>query len=153
MKISDKNLQIKRLNKQDCILFQKLIFLFQEVFEENNKKISESHYLKQLLEKSDFIVLVAVQENEVVGGLTAYELPGYYSDSSEIFIYDIAVKPEFQRMGIGKRLITELKIFCKANGINEIFVAADEADKHAIDFYKSAGGEGVKVRHFNYKIN
>ncbi|MEO6454321.1 MAG: GNAT family N-acetyltransferase [Ginsengibacter sp.] len=145
--------QVKRLGKHDAKIFHKLIRLFQEVFEEKAFLNVGESYLARLLEKNDFIVYVIISGSEIVGGLTAYELATYYSEDSEIFIYDIAIKVEFQRQGLGKHLISSLKKHCAQKGIKEMFVAADEEDEHAIDFYHSTGGDAAKVIHFNYSLN
>jgi aminoglycoside 3-N-acetyltransferase I len=146
------SIEIKHLTKEDLSKFTVLINLFNTVFEEESKIGSEANSLR-LLNSKYFIALVALAENEVVGGLTAYELPMYYSNSSEIFLYDLAVKPEYQRMGIGKRLLQNLKEYCLENGIKEFFVMAHEEDENAIEFYRATGGRGEKVVNFLYKAS
>jgi len=143
-------IEIKHLTKEDLSKFTSLINLFNMVFEEESKIGSEANSLK-LLNSKYFIALVALTENKVVGGLTAYELPMYYSNSSEIFLYDLAVKPEYQRMGIGKGLLQSLKEYCLKNGIKEFFVMAHEEDEHAIEFYRATGGRGERVVNFLYE--
>ena len=106
----------------------------------------------KLLSNTNFIAIAAFRENEIVGGLTAYELSMYYSDNSEIFLYDLAVKPEYQRMGIGKRLIHHLREYCVKNGIDEFFVLAHAEDEHAVEFYRSTGGKSEKVVNFLYNV-
>jgi aminoglycoside 3-N-acetyltransferase I len=96
------------------------------------------------------LYVVRTVEDEVMGGLTACGLPMYYSNRSEIFLYDLAVKPEYQRMGFGKGLIQSLKEYCIKNGIKEFFVMAHEEDEHAIEFYRATGGRGEKVINFVY---
>jgi aminoglycoside 3-N-acetyltransferase I len=151
MKPEISSFQIKHLTKEHLADFQSLVNLFNMVFEEESKIGSETHLLK-LLSNKDFIALAALTENEVVGGLTAYELHMYYSDSSEIFLYDLAVKPEYQRMGIGKGLIQSLKAHCRKQGIKEFFVMAHEEDEHAIEFYRATGGKSENVVNFLYEI-
>src|SRR4026209_1719560 len=143
------SIEIKRLTKEDLSDFTSLINLFNLVFEEESKIGSEANSLR-LLNNDGFIAIVAIAENEVVGGLTAYELPMYYSDSSEIFLYDLAVKPEYQRKGIGKGLIQSLKAHCLQQGIKVFFVMAHEEDEHAIEFYRSTGGKSENVVNFLY---
>ena len=150
MNPSPKPFEVRRLTKEDISTFNSLIDLFNLVFEEEPKIRNEAHLLN-LLGSNNFIAIVAVSENKVVGGLTAYELPMVYSDSSEIFIYDLAVKAEYQRMGIGKRLIQSLKEYCAKNEINEFFVLAHEEDEHAIEFYRATGGKSEKVVNFLYE--
>ena len=143
-------IEIKQLTKQDLSEFTSLVDLFNTVFEEESKIGSKANLLKLLNNKS-FIALVALAENKVVGGLTAYELPMYYSDSSEIFLYDLVVKPDHQRMGIGKGLLQRLKEYCTENGVKEFFVMAHEEDEHAIEFYHATGGKAEKVVNFLYE--
>ncbi len=150
MKSNAKTFEIKHLTNKDWATFNLLINLFNTVFEEEPKTGSEANSLR-LLNNNHFIAIVALAENEVLGGLTAYELPMYYSDSSEVFLYDLAVKPEHQRLGIGKGLIQSLKEHCIKNGIKEFFVMAHEEDEHAIEFYRSTGGKSEKVVNFLYE--
>jgi len=148
----DKQIQLKRLGKKDVLLFENLNKLFYEVFEMGKYKPVEKAYLQKLLNNTHFIAFVAIYNGEVIGGLTAFELPMYYAQYSEVLIYDMAVQTDFQRKGVGKKLIKSLKEYCKKNGIKEFFVPANEEDKHALAFYKSTGGKAEKVVHFNYNF-
>ena len=76
--------------------------------------------------RDDFFVFVAVADNKVVGGLTAYTLQQYYSVSPLVFIYDIAIRTDAQRQGVGKRLISHLTNYCKDNNFEEMFVLVSE---------------------------
>ena len=148
-----KEITIKRLGKKDVLTFKELIGLFNQVFEIKKHKSAKKTYLQKVLKESSFISIVAMCDNEVVGGLTAYELPMYYAKYSEVLIYDMAVLSEFQRKGIGKKLISALKKYCRKKGIQYIFVPANEEDAHALAFYTSTGGKPEKVVHFNYNAN
>ena len=72
------------------------------------------------------------------------------AQSSEIFIYDIAVRSDHQRKGIGRRLIEELRAQADAIGIQDMFVPADAEDLHALDFYRALGGEAAPVTIFTF---
>jgi len=151
MKLNTKAFEIKRLTKEDLSTFNLLINMFSMVFEEGESDVRNDANSLRLLGNNNFIAIAAISENEVVAGLTAYELPMYYSEYSEIFLYDLAVKPEYQRIGIGKRLLQSIKEYCIKNGIKEFFVLAHEQDEHAIEFYRSTGGKSEKVVNFLYK--
>ncbi len=151
MKTRTKEL-FKRLGTGDIQHFKELILVFQGVFGMENPEWPNEHYLQSLLNRSDFIAYVVICKNKVVGGMTAYELPLYYSEYSEIFIYDIGIKAENRRKGLGTKLISALKEYCKENGIKEFFVPVNEEDIHALDFYRSSGGKAEKVVHFNYDL-
>jgi aminoglycoside 3-N-acetyltransferase I len=145
--------QIKRLSMNDMLTFQNLVIFFREVFEMSKTMNADQTNLKRLLEKDDFIAIAILHEGDIVGGLTAYELPMYYSDRSEIFVYDVAIKAEFQRRGLGKKLISALKEHCIKNGIEEFFVQAHEEDEYALEFYGTTGGRAERIVQFIYSMN
>lgn len=151
MKFNLEELEIKRLKGGDIAIAQQLFLFLQQVFEVEKPIVANGSYIRRLLENTSFICLAVIYNNEVVGGLTAYELPMYDTDSTELFIYDIAVKPNFQRIGLGKKLLTAISAHCKENGIKEMFVDAAEADHDALDFYRSMNGKEVKVIQFTFK--
>ena len=153
MKQNIRSFEIKRLDESDLQLFKSLVDLFNLVFEEDPSNLGNDAILSGLLGNPCFIALVALAENEVAGGLTAYELPLYYAGHSEVFLYDLAVKPDYQRMGIAKELIQNLKAECLERGAREFFVLAHEEDEHAIEFYRATGGKGERVVNFLYETS
>lgn len=146
-------IQIIKLTDKDLDKFMELIRLFEEVFEMENFSMPRPDYLQQQLTKSGFFVFVAMLNNKVAGGLTAYTLHQYYSTSPIVYIYDLAVKPSFQRQGIGKLLISVINAYCKELGMEEVFLEATQADNHAINFYRSTGAREDQVVHFYYPLN
>jgi aminoglycoside 3-N-acetyltransferase I len=153
MKQNTKTFEIKQLDESDLPLFKSLVDLFNLVFEEDPSNRGSDAHLSGLLGNRQFMALVALAENEVAGGLTAYELPLYYAGHAEVFLYDMAVKPEYQRMGIGKELIRRLKAECREKGAKEFFVLAHEEDEHAIEFYRTTGGKSERVVNFLYETS
>lgn len=145
-------IEIKKLSENDLNIFIDTLRLFEDVFEMKNFILPHSNYLEQLLSKKDFIVFVALKENQVVGALTSYILQQYYSQQPLAYIFDLAVKKEEQRKGIGKALMENHSAYCKQIGVEEIMVQADEPDAHALEFYRSTGGIPEKVVHFNYPL-
>ena len=149
--MNSKTFDIRKLASQDLAEFRSLIDLFNRVFEVEQPVFASDSHLQRLLSSRAFIALAAFFENEVVGGLTAYELPMYQTDSSEILVYDLAIQPDYQRSGIGKQLLQHLKEYCNTSGIQTFFVLAHEEDEHAIEFYRATGGEGERVLNFVYE--
>ena len=92
-------------------------------------------------------------DGDVVGGLTAHTLPLTSGEQSEVFIYDIAVAPAHQRKGIGRGLVEELRRLAASAGVGEVFVAADNDDAHALDFYRALGGTPAPVTIFTFPRN
>lgn len=146
------DITIKKLGEHDINQFSKLIRLFEDVFEMENFSMPPQKHLQALLKNDSFFVFVALANNLVIGGLTSYTLQQYYSESPLVYIYDLAVKRELQRQGIGKKLISAITNYCKEAGMEEVFVQADEADDYALDFYRSTGAAEEKVVHFYYPL-
>jgi aminoglycoside 3-N-acetyltransferase I len=123
-----------------------------DVFDEDldgRERLSDD-YLDQLLRQNSSWALAAFVGSEIVGGLTAHTLPMTRSASSELLIYDLTVRRENQRQGVGRRLIRELRDRAVAVGIRDVFVPADNEDSHALDFYRALGALESPVTHFTF---
>jgi aminoglycoside 3-N-acetyltransferase I len=121
-----------------------------EVFEEPGEPLSDA-YLDRLLARVDFWAIAAFDEpGDIIGGITAHTLPMTRSETSEIFIYDVAVRADRQRQGIGRRLLQALRAAAGAAGVDDLFVAADNEDAHALDFYRALGGAAAPVTMFTF---
>lgn len=142
-------MQVQRLRPGDRELVRAMLALLAEVFEEDVDALSDD-YVDRLLGRDDFWAIAAIAGDKVVGGLTAHSLPMTRSASAEIMIYDLAVHPSYQRQGVGRRLITELQVQAAAIGVHELFVAADNDDLHALDFYRALGGTPAPVTIFSF---
>src|SRR5215213_7957104 len=94
---------IKQLAASDVELLKELLRVFGEAFEDVETyqgAVPTDHYLESILAKPDFIALVACRNDEVVGGLAAYELHKFEQDRREIYIYDLAVAETHRRQGV-----------------------------------------------------
>lgn len=132
--------------------FHGLLEVFREVFDWEEPDFPYSSYLANLLGNPHFLVLVAKAENQIVGGLTAYVLPGYQAKKSSIFIYDLGVATNFQRQGIGKSLIDKLLDYAKNHQIQDVFVDTElEDNEYALAFYQKTGFDSqAKVVQYTY---
>ncbi len=120
-----------------------------EVFEEAGQPLSDG-YLDRLLAREEFWALAALDGEQIVGGVTAHVLPMTSTETSELFIYDVAVRRDRQRSGVGRRLIADLRDRAAAAGIEALFVPADNDDTHALDFYRALGGVASPVTLFTF---
>ena len=68
-----------------------LLAVFGQAFDELDTYTSAqpgTTYLRKLLGGDHFIALAAIEDDAVIGGLAAYELPKFEQARSEIYIYD-----------------------------------------------------------------
>ena len=72
------------------------------------------------------------------------------SRSSEMFIYDLAVRTDRRRRGVGRALIARLREEASEAGIDTVFVPADDEDQEPIEFYRAVGGVPSAVTFFTF---
>jgi len=146
-------MQIEHLGPADLPALYALIALFGEAFEDPETYGSPppAAYLARLLVKPHVIVLAAFAEDQVIGGLIAYELEKLEQARSELYIYDLAVAEPQRRQGIATALIGQLKSIAAERGAFVIYVQADYADPPAIALYEKLGTR-EEVLHFDIDI-
>lgn len=142
---------IKLLDSDDVALMESLLTVFGDAFgepETYGSKRPSASYLARLLANDAFLVLVALVDGKVVGGLAAYELRKFEQERAEIYIYDLAVAEPHRRQGIATALIRELQRIGARRGAYVIFVQADHGDDPAIALYSKIGTR-EDVLHFD----
>ncbi|NEO87458.1 MAG: AAC(3)-I family aminoglycoside N-acetyltransferase [Spirulina sp. SIO3F2] len=149
-------LEIRHLTSNDVPLMEALLITFGTAFNEVETYTGNcpSHsYLQRLLSSNMFIALAALKNDEVVGGIAAYELMKFEQERSEIYIYDLAVAAEHRREGIATALIEKLQDIAAERGAYVIFVQADMGveDRPAIALYTKLG-KREDVLHFDIKV-
>jgi len=144
----------RHLSAHDLPIMKGLLATFGEAFGEGDTyqgAVPSDDYLGRLLGKPHFIALAALDGEEVVGGLAAYELEKFERARSEIYIYDLAVRESHRRRGVATALIRALQQLAKDRGAYVIFVQADQGDEPAIALYESLGTR-QDVHHFDIPV-
>ena len=144
----------KQLSPADVAVMKGLLAMFGEAFEDvatYQDAVPDDGYLRRLLEKPHFIALAALDGDEVIGGIAAYELEKFERARSEIYIYDLAVRDTHRRQGVATALIRTLQRIAAERGAYVIFVQADRGDDPAIRLYQSLGTR-EDVHHFDIPV-
>jgi aminoglycoside 3-N-acetyltransferase I len=142
----------RRLAAGDREAARKMFAVMAAVFAEECEQLSDA-YLDRLLNRADFWAIAAFLGDDVIGGVTAHTLPMTRTESSEVFVYDIAVREDQRRRGIGRRLMVALRNATADSGIQHVFVPADNDDVHALDFYRALGGAPSTVTFFSFSAD
>jgi aminoglycoside 3-N-acetyltransferase I len=145
---------IRELTGDDIGLFRKLLAVMGQAFNELDTYTGaqpSTAYLRKMLGGDHFIALAALEDDAVIGGLAAYELPKFEQARSEIYIYDLAVAFDRRRQGVATSLIERLRAIAKARGAYVIFVQADPPDLPAVAFYTKLGVR-ENVLHFDIPV-
>jgi aminoglycoside 3-N-acetyltransferase I len=145
---------IRRLTVHDIRHLRALTALFGRAFaaiETYGAHPPSDAYIRKLLNKKHVIVLVALADDTVVGGLVAYELDKFERERREIYIYDLAIEATHRRQGIASALIDRLGEIAAQREAWVIYVQADYGDVPAIRLYEKLGVR-EDVMHFDIGV-
>lgn len=145
------NFTIKKLVPADWATAKQFLIWNRE--DDSEKAIPGDDYLARLLAQETFHLLVALNGERIVGGLTAYELPMYQTESVEMFLYEIGVDEACQREGIASGLIAELKKICREKGIQTLFVGTEKQNQPAKKLYEKTGATLEEIAWYTYHLS
>lgn len=129
--------KVEILVADDLESYLQLNSVFETVFGTTRKEGPDLEHARFILRGENFIVIVAQVDGKIVGGLTIFMIDQYVVDHASAFVHDIAVLEEYQRKGIGKKLMDFTISYCRQFNFKDVFVMANKADQHAIEFYRS----------------
>lgn len=148
------DISIRKIGAADIEEVRGLLRVFALAFDDEETYCAhqpDARYFQDLISSDSFIGVVALHNNEVVGGLAAYELKKFEQARSEIYIYDLAVAEAYRRRGIATKLIEELQREAARRGAYVIYVQADYGDEPAVALYTKLGTR-EDVMHFDIAV-
>jgi ribosomal-protein-alanine N-acetyltransferase len=101
---------------------------------------SRDGYLSEL-DRTDSIALVALSEPVVLGFIV-----GRVVADTEAEVYNIGVRVNSRKQGIGRKLLDSFANNCRNHNIHSIWLEVRESNSTAIWFYEAAGFTQVSVR-------
>lgn len=140
----------RRLGADDVRLAAQTFAMMGVVFGDEPRPAPSERYLADLLARPDLWAYAALVDGQPVGGLTAFLLPLTRVEAAELFVYDVAVREDWQRRGVGRALLEQVRADGAAAGVPELWVPADDEDTHALEFYRRTGGSPQAVTIFTY---
>ena len=148
------DVKLQRLGAADLPVMRGLNAVFAEAFADRETYLADrpdDGWLARTLAKDHVIVLAALCDDEVVGGLVAYELDKLERARREVYIYDLAVAEPHRRRGIATALIRRTQEVAAERGAWVIYVQADLEDDPAIALYQKLGVR-EDVLHFDIPV-
>ncbi|MES2389197.1 MAG: GNAT family N-acetyltransferase [Bacteroidota bacterium] len=115
--------------------------------------IPTTTYMENLLQKDDFHIIVAYSGEQIIGGVTGYEMEMYMQETRELFLYEIGVHEGFRQRGIAKTLIGMLKDICMKRGVSAMYVGTWEGNEAAERLYAGSGGKRELIPWFTFDFN
>lgn len=151
--MSQSAFEIRRLEPRDIAALRGLNAMFGAAFSDEatySQPLTDS-YLLDLLARDSIHVVAAVEQEQVIGGLVAYEFDKFERMQREIYIYDLAVAEHHRRRGVATALIEALQTIAARRSAWVIFVQADYGDDPAIALYEKIGVR-EEVLHFDIPV-
>ncbi|MBN9392552.1 MAG: GNAT family N-acetyltransferase [Chloroflexi bacterium] len=110
---------------------------------------------EKFLANPDNALFLAFVGERVAGFLTGYRLQRLDKNRAEVLLYEIEVREEFRRQGIGKKLIGALNAWAAETGAFQTWVLTYSDNTAAMALYKSMDGEEDPpgTRMFTYYID
>jgi [ribosomal protein S18]-alanine N-acetyltransferase len=107
-------------------------------------------YLDEL-RRNDSHLTVAQIDERLAGFLAARRVPGPRDGAFDMELYNIGVRPEHQRAGVGQILMHDLIAFSWRNSVSDIWLEVRRKNSAAIAFYLSFGFAESGIRRGFYQ--
>ena len=144
---------VRAAKKDEC---WKLQILNDEVFIDNAKYDSDlildwatsdkgKKYFKKILLDKSALVLLAQENDKLIGYLTGRQKNLGYRKSKCIEIENMGVTSKYRSKGVGSRLINECISWAKKQGYKKVYVNSYFKNIQAISFYKRNGFNEIDI--------
>jgi ribosomal protein S18 acetylase RimI-like enzyme len=101
--------------------------------------------LKALLASGDSVILVADEEGQVQGMVTAQLVVSTAEGGLSALVEDLVVAPGSRGSGLGRRLLSEAASWAARNKATRLQLLADEENTQALDFYRDLGWRRTRM--------
>jgi ribosomal protein S18 acetylase RimI-like enzyme len=109
--------------------------------------------IKELIFHKDNQMKVFVAENSgntVCGYALVYKKFSTFKATTNYYIEDLFVFPEYRNSGIGKKLFNYVKDYAQMQGAGKVEWYVNNANQGAIDFYKKIGAKVLDYKSIYY---
>ena len=145
--MNDQDIRIEEASLSDM---DALVGLLKQLFSiEKDFLFNESlqrRGLALMLEKDrSSCILVAKTGQKVVGMVSLQKLVSTAEGGLVGLIEDMVVNNDYHGQGIGKRLLTSIEMWAKAQGLMRLQLLTDKDNKHALGFYEKMNWRATQL--------
>lgn len=129
-------MKIRKAKKEDL---KKVAEIFKAEYSKPpyNGKWNKKNSLKAINEHFKKYKIYVIELSEKIIAFTVIEIITSFGEKT-CFINEIVVSSEFQRKGLGKKIMIFIESYCKKNNIKKVKLSTNRK-AHAFDFYKKLG--------------
>ena len=135
------NFIIKEATVEDSEKIGEVFDLYRQFYKKNPDKIISIEYIKQRLTNKESTIFFVEEDNVCIGIVQLYVTFDSLELSKKIILYDLFVRSEYRKKGIGAMLMDASKDFAENNGITGIELSTAISNGTAQRLYESLGYE------------
>ena len=135
------NFIIKEATVEDSEKIGEVFDLYRQFYKKDPDKIISIEYIKQRLTNKESTIFFVEEDNVCIGIVQLYVTFDSLELSKKIILYDLFVRPEYRKKGIGAMLMDASKDFAENNDITGIELSTAISNGTAQRLYESLGYE------------
>ena len=135
------NFIIKEATVEDSEKIGEVFDLYRQFYKKDPDKIISIEYIKQRLTNKESTIFFVEEDNVCIGIVQLYVTFDSLELSKKIILYDLFVRSEYRKKGIGAMLMDASKDFAENNGITGIELSTAISNGTAQRLYESLGYE------------
>ncbi|MEO6050880.1 MAG: GNAT family N-acetyltransferase [Pyrinomonadaceae bacterium] len=145
-------MEIRRLQQSDYILLASAIRILVPLVSDEpiSGQVINEVFLKQALNDKNCYYILCLDNSTPVGYLSAFRFPAVETADFQIYLYDIAVEERFRRLGLGSRMIEELKRHCGEDKFDFMWVGTSLDNEAAQKTFEKTGARKVSETYVEY---
>ena len=146
------NFIIKEAVVEDSEKVGEVFDLYRQFYKKDPDKIISIDYIKQRLTNKESTIFFVEENNICIGIVQLYITFDSLELAKKIILYDIFVKSEYRKKGIGTMLMNVSKNFAEKNNISSIELSTAISNGTAQSLYESLGYER-DTEFYNYYLS
>ena len=146
------NFIIKEAVVEDSEKVGEVFDLYRQFYKKDPDKIISIDYIKQRLTNKDSTIFFVEENNICIGIVQLYITFDSLELAKKIILYDLFVKSEHRKKGIGTMLMNVSKNFAEKNNISGIELSTAISNGTAQSLYESLGYER-DTEFYNYYLS
>ena len=135
------NFIIKEATVEDSEKIGEVFDLYRQFYKKDPDKIISIEYIKQRLKNKESTIFFIEEDNVCIGIVQLYVTFDSLELSKKIILYDLFVRSEHRKKGIGAMLMDASKNFAENNDITGIELSTAISNGTAQRLYESLGYE------------
>jgi GNAT superfamily N-acetyltransferase len=110
------------------------------------------HALQRLIEDDRACVLVARDDDKVIGMVTAQLVISTAEGAYSAWVEDVVIDSRHRGKGLGKQLLNALEAWAKEQGATRLQLLADMQNEPALAFYRHNGWQQLQLQAWRKRI-